>query len=162
MSTEDEIYFKARITDEIEDALRQLQTELQIDRSEAGRELMRRGAKLNVTPVVIRPNWTDKDLVALGSLREAAHKTYLAAKELRPLVERDSGNQMELRTKIAEVANQVYAEYVDIRNLRDALTGLSPEAALNIRRTMPGLRIQAEGGDDRAQALATLLEHLGF
>jgi hypothetical protein len=56
MSKRAEKYFKARITDAIDDSIRQLEIELQVDRSEAGRELMRRGARIHVTPVMVRPH----------------------------------------------------------------------------------------------------------
>src|ERR1700678_3144191 len=97
MSEEKVYWFKARIPAALDDAIRQLAIELAVERSEAGRELLRRGAGICLAPVVIRPQWSDKDLLALTALREPAHRLHHAAKELRSLVEDECGENMELR-----------------------------------------------------------------
>jgi hypothetical protein len=163
MSKRTEKYFKARITNAIDDAIRQLEIELQVDRSEAGRELMRRGAKIHVPPVIVRPRWTDDDLMAINNLRQPANKLYQAAKELRPLVEEVSGNDVALRKKIAEVVHNVYAEYVVIRDLRDALVDLTAPEAVKIQESLLHLREAAAQGNNQAAVVTVkFLEKLGF
>ncbi len=163
MSKRTEKYFKARITDAIDDSIRQIEIELQIDRSEAGRELMRRGARIHVTPVMVQPQWSDADLIAINRLREPANRLYQAAKELRPLVEEVCGDDVALRQQIAEVVHNLYAEYVAIRDLRDALVGLAAPEAVRIQKSLPQMRqAAARDNNQTAAAMVKLLEKLGF
>lgn len=162
MSTEMAIWFKTRITTALDDAIKQLAIELQIERSAAGRELLRRGVGIHVTPVVIHPQWSDKDLLAFNALREPAHRLYQVAKELRSLVEDECGENTELRGKIAEAASQVYAEYIALRDIRDALIGLTVPEVVSIRNSLNHFRKQAADGTPDAATLVKLLERFGF